>query len=61
MIYKNSSFGETKYYMISSDFWGHTEVIEMANGIERTRLSMNADQADNFIKMLESNNWQKDE
>lgn len=57
MIYKNESFGDSKYYMVVSDIWGNSEVIEYVNGCEKTKLSMNPEQASNFIAMLEKNNW----
>jgi hypothetical protein len=57
MIYKHKNFGESKYYAISTDFWGHTEVVEYVNGCPKTRLGMTEDQASNFLTMLEKNGW----
>lgn len=57
MIYKNESFGDSKYYMVIHNMFGTSQVIEYANGVERTRLSMNSDQASNFLTMLEKNGW----
>lgn len=57
MIYKNEKFGDTKYYMVIENVWGSSQVIEYANGCERTRLSMNSEQTESFIEMLENNEW----
>lgn len=59
MIYKNKNFGDTKYYMIIENPFGTSELIEYANGCERTRLSMNEEQMSNFMTMLEKNDWKK--
>ena len=61
MLYKHKNFGDSKYYAISTDFWGHTEVVEYVNGCPKTRLSMTEDQSTNFIQMLKNNNWHHDE
>lgn len=59
MIYKHKNFGDTKYYMVANRMYGGADVIEYANGAERTRLAMNSDQTDNFLSMLQSNGWEK--
>lgn len=61
MIYKNEKFGDTKYYMVVQGAWGSSQVIEYANGCERTRLSMDCEQTDSFIKMLENNGWKNND
>ena len=61
MIYKNEKFGDTKHYVVIEGVWGVSEVVEYANGCERTRLSMNDDQAVSFVKMLEDNGWKCNE
>jgi hypothetical protein len=58
MIYKHKNFGDAQYYMVVDRMYGGADVIEYANGVERTRLSMNSDQTDNFISMLQTNGWQ---
>jgi hypothetical protein len=45
--------------MIIENPFGTSELIEYANGCERTRLSMNEEQMSNFMTMLEKNDWKK--
>ena len=59
MIYKNSRFGDSKFFSVSQNYAGTWLVKEYVNKCKKSEITLSKEDSLSFIDKLESNGWKE--